>query len=97
MEKRVLRNKLTNQKTDKLTNSLSGSCQVISMKKCTDKTLYYLTKSPNANYAMCIETDVCSMVEGTPLDETWRLSGTLSVSGVGWGGVGVVFGVGCVG
>ena len=45
------------------------------MKKCATKELYYLTKSPNANYAICVETDVCSMVEGTPLEDTWRLSG----------------------
>lgn len=60
-----------------LSNTLyiTGSCQSISMKKCANKELYYLNKSPNANYAVCVETDVCEMVEGTPLEDTWRLSG----------------------
>lgn len=58
-----------------------ASCQSISMKKCADRELYYLTKSPGANYAMCIETDVCGVVEGIPLEDTWRLFGTPKSAG----------------
>lgn len=52
-----------------------GNCQPISMKKCANKELYYLKKTHNVNFAVCVETDVCSMVEGAPLDHTWRLNG----------------------
>ena len=45
------------------------------MKKCPTKELYYLKKSPSATYGICVDSDVCKMVEGSPLDDTWRLSG----------------------
>ncbi|XP_063691658.1 uncharacterized protein LOC134823987 [Bolinopsis microptera] len=67
-----------------------SSCQVISMKKCANKEIYYLNRSPNLHYAMCVETDVCASVEGTPLDDTWRLAGAPVTSGgtdnqaIGW-------------